>query len=92
MAQRLIYFSVFLILGAFVWAVIYRLARPSEGLKENQKTGCFSGGCLFPCVFLFVALLGNDFGGPGFWPVSAVFGAMLGIVFATLYFICRQKR
>jgi len=92
MPQRFIYALELLVLAGFVWAAIYRLARQSAALKKCQRTGCLSGGCLLPLLFLILSIAAGDPGGPLFWPLISILGAMLGIVLGTLYSVCRGNK
>jgi hypothetical protein len=92
MAQKIITSLVFLSLMSFLWAVIYRLARQSQGLKKYQRTGCLSGGCFLPLIFVVLAFASGDLGSPFSWPLIAILGAMLGVALGTLYFICRGNK
>jgi uncharacterized membrane protein YdjX (TVP38/TMEM64 family) len=92
MPQRFIYALELLVLAGFVWAAIYRLARQSAALKKCQKTGCLSGGCLLPLLFLIFSIAAGDPGGPLFWPLISILGAMFGIVLGTLYSVCRGNK
>jgi hypothetical protein len=92
MAQRIIYVLGLLILAGFLWAVVYRVARKSPALKKCQRTGCLSGGCLLPLLFLVFAIAAGDMGGPLFWPLISIVGAILGIVLGTLYIVCRGDK
>ena len=92
MAQRIIYALELVVLLGFGWAVIYRIARPSTALKKCQRTGCLSGGCLVPLVFLVLAVVAGDAGGPLFWPLILIVGAMLGTILGTLYIVFRGNK
>jgi hypothetical protein len=92
MAQKIVYVLELLVLAGFLWAVIYRLARQSPALKKYQRTGCMSGGCLLPLVFLIFAIAFGDLGGPLAWPLLLVLGAMLGATFGTLYSVYRGNK
>ncbi len=76
--------------------LIYRpeLAR-RDTLKNSRQAGCILGGCVIPSLLLGVALAQSnsayDLGGPLLWPLTAAFGALLGIVLATLCFIVFQR-
>ena len=42
--------------------------------------GCGAGGCLIPTLLFIVCLVFGDIGGPLFWPILAVFLAVVGFV------------
>jgi uncharacterized membrane protein len=65
----------------------------NESKPKREHYGCagaVSGGCLLPVLLLFVAALLGDTGGPLFWPIFALFLAVLGGCIGT--FIRRNNR
>ena len=92
MTQRIINALVLMVLTGFIWAAIYRLIRPSAALRKCQRNGCLSGGCLLPFLFMILAIAVGDFGGPLFWPLISVLGAMLGIAIGTLYIVVQGSK
>jgi hypothetical protein len=57
--------------------------------------GFYVGGCLFPVLlFFFCLFVLNDIGGPLFWPVAAMFFAVVGAFIGALVdlFLLQPRR
>ena len=74
-------------------ALFYKAA-PSQrcDLQGARKKGVIRGGCLLPLLLFIVACFMGDIGGPFFWPLFALFAAVLGYAIGTLYFIVFKRR
>lgn len=60
-------------------------------LGKAQRVGCVSGGCFLPVILFIVAGIAGDVGGPLFWPILAVFGAVVGFAGGTLFALLFQR-
>lgn len=92
MTQQIIYAFELLVVAGFVWAEIYAWVRQSAPLEKCQRTGCLYGGGIIPLLFLILAISTGEPGGPLFWPLIAILGAMLGIIGGTIYSVCRCRK
>ena len=79
---------------------------PSDRMALNYETpdkrpprpyglwGAIAGAVGLPGAFVIVAIVGNDAGGPCFWPIALVIGAGLGWVAGTVIgaFLRRSRK
>lgn len=57
--------------------------------KRRHAAGCVRGslgcGCVVPLLLFVAAALSGDVGGPLFWPIIAVFGAIVGGIIGAIF-------